>query len=129
MSGELALGSINVDGQGQHQTSGLIHGGLRHGAQLQPPGATKAIGADPFELPFLSHAVGIGRLAAGLKCSRRGHSAAVMNRAACRVAEAATARSMAKARAASMAMPAVGRTRCRASVTSDSRSGGRPAAT
>jgi hypothetical protein len=66
VSGELALESIAVDGQGQHHTKGRIHGHPREGTKLQRLRGPQAAGAHVAELGFLSHALGIGRRPAHL---------------------------------------------------------------
>jgi hypothetical protein len=60
VNGELALESIAVDGQGQHEAQGWIHGITRDRAQVQRPGGTEAVGVDSLDLLVVSHALGIG---------------------------------------------------------------------
>jgi hypothetical protein len=65
VSGELALESIDADGQGQHEHRCRLQGLRRDRPQLQRLHATEAAGAHVGEL-LLSHATGIDPTAADL---------------------------------------------------------------
>jgi hypothetical protein len=60
VNGELALESIAVDGQSQHEPQSGIHGASRDGAKVQRAGGPEAVGVDSLDLLVVSHAVGIG---------------------------------------------------------------------
>ena len=59
MSGELALESIDADGQGQHEPYGGIHGCLRDGPHPHGLRAPEPAGGQTVEPLLVSHAVGI----------------------------------------------------------------------